>query len=188
MTSKKHNSKRVLAIDPTSKGFGYVVFDSQTTLADWAGKTVAKQNEAKTLEKLSKLIQHYQPDVLVFEDHRESRRCPRVKKLLEGVQNLATAEGLESRRFTMSRVKKVFATFHAGTKYEIAHAVAQQLPALAPELPRKRKAWMTEEYCMAVFDAAALALTYFISRPLRGGAVPRPLPAPPESAAIPNSM
>jgi len=173
MKSPKTNPKRVLAIDPTSRGFGLVVLESPSTLVDWGVKAIRREKETKTLAKVSELVRHYRPEIIVLEDFRRSRRCARIRSLLEGVCRLATAEGLKSRCFPVARVKKVFGTFRANTKHEIAHAVAQQLPELAPHLPRYRKPWMTEDYQMAIFDAAALALTYFHSRPVWSRSVPK---------------
>jgi hypothetical protein len=167
MTARTPNPKRVLSIDPTSRGFGFVVFESPTTLVDWGNKAIREQDEAKNLAKVLKLIRHYRPEIMVLEDHRGSRRCARVQSLLDGVCRLAATEGLKTHCVPVSRVKEVFRTFRANTKHEIAHAVAQQLPELAPELPRYRKPWMSEDSQMAIFDGAALALTYFHSRPLR---------------------
>jgi hypothetical protein len=89
-----------------------------------------------------------------------------------GVSRLAERNGLQSRCVAVTQVKKVFGAFHAKTKHEIALAVSQQLPDLAPQLPRYRKAWMSEGSQMAVFDAAALALTYFYSGAMRGRGLP----------------
>jgi Holliday junction resolvasome RuvABC endonuclease subunit len=180
MTSANTNSKRVLAVDPTSRGFGFVVLESPATLVEWGNKVIRQQHEATILTKVSKLIRHYLPDIIVFEDCKGSRRGARVQSLLDGIGRLATAEGLESHRFPVAQVKKVFRAFHATTKHEIAHAVAHQLPDLASWLPRFRKPWMSEGYQMAIFDAAALALTYFNSRLLRSGGSRR---AKPESMA-----
>src|SRR5713226_5226422 len=157
MKTTKPSPKRVLALDPTSRGFGFVVLESPTTLIDWGGKVIRKQNEAKILAKVSKLIRYYLPEIIVLEDHRGSRRCARIRRLLDQVCRLATKEGIKSRRIRVSLVKKVFRAFRATTKHEIAHVVAQQLPELAPQLPRFRKPWMSEGYGMAFFDAAALA-------------------------------
>jgi hypothetical protein len=187
MRSRNPNPKRVLSIDPTSRGFGFVVFESPTTLADWGCKAIRQQDKAKTLAKVLELIYHYRPGIIVLEDYRGSRRCARVQNLLDEVCRLATTERLKTRRIPVLRVKQVFRTFRARTKHEIAHAVAQQLPELAPELPRYRKPWMSEGSQMAIFDAAALALTYFHSRPLRNHEVPKEVPAQTESAFVQNS-
>jgi len=188
MSASKPNPKRVLAIDPTSRGFGFVVLESPTTLIDWGVKVIRQQNEARILGKVSKLIRHYTPEIIVLEDSKGSRRCQRIQSLLVSVARLAATDGLKIRCIPVSRVKKVFQTFRANTKYEIAHAVAQQLPELAPRLPRYRKAWMTEDYQMAIFDAAALALTYFHSRPLRNGPVQKPVPAQPKASPVSDSL
>ena len=144
MKSSKSNPKRVLALDPTSRGFGFVVLESPTMLVDWGVKTTRPKEEAKALAKVLEVIRHYQPEIIVLEDHRGSRRCARIQSLLDGVCRLAATENLKSRRIRISLVKKVFRTFRANTKHEIAHAVAQQLPELAPRLPRYRKAWMAD--------------------------------------------
>jgi hypothetical protein len=134
------------------------------------------------------LVWHYRPEFIVFEDHRRSRRCARIQRLLDGFRRLATTESVKSRCIQVSRLKKVFRTFRANTKHEIAHAVAQQLPELAPRLPRYRKAWMSEGYQMSIFDAAAIALAYFHSRPMCSSEMIKPSSAHSKSPPVPNSM
>jgi hypothetical protein len=161
------NPKRVLAIDPTSRGFGFVVLESPATLVDWGVKVIRQPNETRAMARVLDLVRHYMPEIILVEDHNKgSRRCARIQSMLAGVGRLATEEGLKIRHVSVSRVKEVFRTFRAHTKHEIAHAVAQQLPELAPRLPPYRKAWMSEDYQMAIFDAAAFALTYFLSLPV----------------------
>jgi len=55
----------------------------------------------------------------------------------------------------------IWAGSDATTKQEIAIAIAERFPELAPRLPRFRKPWMSEDYRMSIFDAVALALTFF---------------------------
>jgi Holliday junction resolvasome RuvABC endonuclease subunit len=182
------NPKRILAIDPTSRGFGFVVLESSTMPIDWGVKAVRQEKEAKTLAKVLQLITHYRPEIVVLEEYKGSRRCARVQSLLEGVWRLATKKGLKSRRVPVARVKKVFGTFRANTKHEIAHAVARQIPELAPHLPRYRKAWMSEDYQMAIFDAAALALTYCYSRRFGIGSATKPAPVELTPVSVPNAI
>jgi Holliday junction resolvasome RuvABC endonuclease subunit len=176
MKSTNPNPKRVLAIDPTSRGFGFVVLESPTMPVDWGVKAIRSHKEEKILGKVTELIHHYQPEIVVFEDHKGSRHGARIQCLISAICRLAMAAGLKSRRIPPSRVKMVFSTFRASTKHEIAHAVAQQLPELAPRLPPYRKPWMSEDYRMAIFDAAALALTYYYSRQVRKSHGQRPMP------------
>lgn len=158
--------RRVLAIDPTSRGFGFVVLEGQRALIDWGVKGTRSNKKTETLAKVAELVRHYHPHVLIVEDCRAagSRRCVRVRHLIDDIRRLATEEGVTSRRVSTSLVKKIFLTFHAGTKHQIAQAIAAQLPELAPRLPRFRKPWMSEDYTVAIFDAAAFALTYFYLR------------------------
>ena len=171
MTSNNANPKRVMAISPTSRGFGFVVFESQTSLIEWAVKTVRQKKEESTLAKVLKLFRLYKPETVVVEDYQDSRLGKRNQKLLSAICDLAGREGLKSRRFSVSRVKRIFRTFGAKTKHEIAKAVSQQLPELTSLLPPPRKAWESEGYRMPIFDAAALALTYFYSHAVRNGNV-----------------
>ena len=46
-------------------------------------------------------------------------------------------------------------------KYTIAAALAERLPELAPVLPTAHKLWVSEEYILSVFDAAATGIAYF---------------------------
>jgi hypothetical protein len=47
------------------------------------------------------------------------------------------------------------------TKEAIVNAVAEEIPALRRHIPPPRKPWTSEHARMGVFDAAALALTFF---------------------------
>src|ERR1700733_5249264 len=165
----RNNEWRTLAIDPTSRGFGFVVLEGQRTLVDWGVKATKSDKKSETLAKVTDLIRHYHPRVLIVEDcHANgSRRCLRVKHLLDNIHRLAEREGLKSRKVSLLTVRRVFIAFRARNKHQIAQVIAQQLPELAMRLPRYRKPWMSEDYTVAIFDAAAFALTYYYARQVR---------------------
>ena len=75
--------------------------------------------------------------------------------------HFAEAEYVELHRCSKKEVRTCFASVGAGTKYEIAKAIATQIPAFAHRIPRFRKPWMSEDPRQSLFDAAALGLTYF---------------------------
>ena len=176
MSRRTTNPKRILAIDPTSRGFGYVVLEWPLVLVDWGVKSTRNEKEANTLSKMTTLIRHYQPECVVVQDCSGTGklRCPRIQDLIDSIRRLATQKGIRSRKISSKTLIKVFSAFGARTKHEIAQVVAKQLPELAPHLPRYRKPWMSEDYWMAIFDAAALALTYFYSRSVRARKGPEP--------------
>ena len=156
----------MMAVDPTSRGFGFAVFEGPNRLVDWSAVEIRKNKEDKYLQRIVDLIAQYRPDVLVLEDTRGggSRRCARVQKLLGRVERLADEGAILTRRFSRSKVKRAFSDSGAKTKYEIAEAIAQRFPELAPRLPRFRKPWMSEDDRMSLFDAASLAIAFFYFR------------------------
>src|ERR1043166_3013923 len=174
MSGRPRGIHRVLAIDPASRGFGFVVMEGQTALVNWGVKQTRGDKQAETLSKVQGLIRHYRPHALILEDGQAkgSLRRERIRKLLTDIRALAENEKVKTCRVSAALTKKVFLTFRAKTKHQIADAIAAQLPELATRLPPKRKPWMSEDYGMSIFDAAALALTYFYARPVRQTPVP----------------
>jgi Holliday junction resolvasome RuvABC endonuclease subunit len=160
---------RVLAIDPTSRGFGFIVVEGPSQVVDWgvrSGRAASIEREQQLLQRFNDLLSQYRPKTVILEDMRapESRRRTRVRLLLGAMENFARWHDIRVRRIPQSKVKKVFATFHAMSKHDIACIISQQLPELSPWLPQPRKPWRGEDYRMASFNAAALALTYFYAR------------------------
>src|SRR5579862_2594872 len=136
---------RVLAIDPTSRGFGFAVLEGPATLVDWGVRSVPENREVTFVTKLRELVVLYQSDVLVLEDCRtqSSRRRMRVRKLLDEVVRVTKEAGLFTQRVAVHDVRGLFATDgSATTKDAIASAVAEHFPELASRLPPKRKVWM----------------------------------------------
>ncbi len=155
--------KRVLAIDPSTRGFGFAVLEGPARLIDWGVKEARSDKNPKALRLIKDLLDRYQPDVIVVEDYsgKGSRRCLRVQKLIKAILELVSAKGISSRSFSHSKVRKVFHSFEAFTKHQISKTIAQLFPELEPRLPPFRKPWMSEDYRMSIFDAVALALTFF---------------------------
>src|SRR5574337_19513 len=103
-------AKRVLAIDPTSKGFGFAVLEGPTVLIDWGVKHVRSDRNAKCLEQAAELVGRYRPEVLVVERTaaKGSRRCPRVRQLIEDLIALALDRRLRTRRVSRRQVQRSF--------------------------------------------------------------------------------
>ena len=59
---------RIVALDPTSHGFGFVVFEGPTTLVDWGHTHVRPCAHEKCLEQIAELIARYAPQIVVTED------------------------------------------------------------------------------------------------------------------------
>lgn len=157
-------NKRVLAIYPTSRGFGFVMFEDPKTLSDWGLPRVPPADEPKILSRISTLLERHRPDVLVIESTHdpECRRGLRVRKLLKVIRDLAAQRRIPVEAFSRDAVRRAFAYAHALTKQQIATVIASQYPELAPRLPQPRKIWQSEDVRMSLFSSAALALTLYL--------------------------
>jgi RNase H-fold protein (predicted Holliday junction resolvase) len=154
------NYRRLLALDPSAKGFGFVVLEGEELL-DWGVRGPAGNKNKERLRKVARLIDRYQPDVVVFEqyDRKTRRRTSRTKKFIRQVRMLAKRKRIQSRAIPQSEASKTLALSGAN-KYEIAVEIANRFPELSSRLPRRRKPWMSEDESSSIFDAAKLSLVF----------------------------
>jgi Holliday junction resolvasome RuvABC endonuclease subunit len=120
-----------------------------------------RNRHAETL--LVELLNRYEPGALVVDDANgeRSRRSLRARRLVELAARLAADRRIPRRRFSRSRVRAAFLQTGAFTKHQIAATIAERLSVLQLFMPPVRKPWMSEDYRMPIFDAVALAFTYF---------------------------
>ena len=157
----------VLSIYPFTRGFAFVLFEGPGSPFDWGVKEIKeKHKNTKTLDDIKTLIDRYRPEVLVIEDtsNGESRRTSRIRRLYRVLVHLAVAEYIDLCRLKKSQIKECFGLVGAGSKYEIAQAIAIQIPAFAHRIPPFRKPWMSDDLRQALFDAAALGLAFYALR------------------------
>src|SRR5713101_4191319 len=157
--------KRVLAIDPTHRGFGYVIFEGPDFLIDWGVRHVEGPKNKASIAAAAELITHYHPRIMVLEDiaAKGCRRCRRVRELVEALERYSRQRGLTVRRIAQARVKRTFLPLSIRNKNQLARFVAARFPELVRYLPPERKAWMSEDLRTAIFDAAAFALAFFLA-------------------------
>lgn len=162
-TKKKRNDERMLAIDPTHRGFAYVVFEGPNQLVDWGLTHVSGRKNPASLRRATELIRLWDPEVIVLEEYTApgSRRRGRTSDLIRRVHELALEAGIKAVLIPPRTVKAAFANEDATTKEEIARVIAERYPVeLGRKLPPHRKIWMSEDLRINLFDAAALALGY----------------------------
>jgi hypothetical protein len=163
MSQTPTRPNRILAIDPTTKGFGYVILDLPSHLVAWGMAHVEGEKRSGAVARFVSLLDQFRPDAVVLEDTtaQGSRRYPRVRDLLEALAKVARERGLEVH--TVSRLA-VIACFSSkedqATKHSIATTLAVAYPELAEKVPKKRKTWQSEDERIAVFDALSLAVTF----------------------------
>ncbi|MFY9821960.1 MAG: hypothetical protein WAM82_11295 [Thermoanaerobaculia bacterium] len=150
-------------MDPTTKGFGYAVFETPFRLVDWGLAHISGEKESGAVARFEELLDQYRPDIVILEDSTApgSRRRPRVQKLLEKLRDTARERGMAVHMIPRLAVIECFsAPDERATKYSITKRLAETFPELAEKVPQRRKIWQSEDERVATFDALALAVTY----------------------------
>jgi len=154
----------VLAIHPSSRGFGWVAFEGP--FSPWAWGSVGARGtgkNARCLRRIEKLINRLTPETIVLEayEQKDSARRSRITDLCRGIVALAASQSTDVAVYTFRDVKLTFAHLGARTRQEIAEVIGRQIAAFSHLVPRKRRAWDSEGYRMQLFSATALALTHY---------------------------
>jgi Holliday junction resolvasome RuvABC endonuclease subunit len=160
---KNDRHELLLAIDPMYRGFGFALFEKPNSLIDWGITDIRLKVNSRSLRRIEQLIDFYHPDRIVLEDIRgeSSRRCKRVEQLLGKIRLLAKEKKVKVSSYSPKQVQEVFEQFNCHNKYERAKAICEWLPVLTSRMPPKRAIWMSEDPRTNLFDAVALALTYY---------------------------
>ena len=153
--------ERIIAIDLRSSRFGFAVFDEPKRLLDWGVKNFRRGVNAVRFPanvKLGDLMDEFAPNavVLMKRDAETKGRALMREALLREAEMRGIAVHFLSRR----EVKASFVGSNRN-KYAIAAALIERFPELASRRPGERKIWKPEDYAIKIFDAAALAVTYF---------------------------
>lgn len=154
---------RILAVDPMTRGFGYVIFEQPFNLAECGFARITEDKRLGAMAHFEKLLTDFAPETVVLEDAKApgSRRHYRVRELIETLSTLARERG-----FAVSLIARtaVVARFSSGearaTKQMIAQTLVRHFPELRLKLPKPRKPWQSEDERMSIFDALALAVTH----------------------------
>lgn len=155
---------RTFGIHPTSRGFGWVLCEGPFTLVESGVFTPLRGDKnAACLRKAEQLIARLRPAEFVLEafDDERSGRSRRVRNLCLDLVTMAADRQLFIEAHTRDAVRDAFEAVGARTREEVAEAVARHFPALAYRLPKPRKAWMSEDKRLAIFNAAAVVLAHY---------------------------
>jgi len=105
--------------------------------------------------RLRRIMQAYKPSALILRTGQSNSPSPQKNLLAHVINRIAKQQNITTFRISQHTLQRYFLDYHAITKHEIASTVARLLPELAWQLPRKRKPWESQQYRMAIFDAAA---------------------------------
>jgi Holliday junction resolvasome RuvABC endonuclease subunit len=162
--SHKQEQPRILAVALSTRGFGFAVMEGQDDLVKYGSKSAEGDKNARCLANFEKLIDFYEPDILVLSDvaGKGTLRAPRIKVLTRQIVKASGKHKLKVKMISAKLVKRVFFADGQGTKHARAEMIAKMFPnELDLRLPRKRQTGYNEDRNMDFFDAVALAVTYF---------------------------
>lgn len=157
----------VLSIYLDRRGFGFVLFEGPLSPIDWGTReSRGEGRNQRCLIGITALLERYRPDALVLQDTTSTgtRRNLRVQELNACVAELAESYGISTHAYSREQVREAFGLSVGTNKHQIAETIAKHIPAFERYLPPPRKPWMAEYTRMSLFDAAALALTFYQDR------------------------
>lgn len=163
MSSALSKDKRILAIDPAGRGFGFAVLEGPGSLIDWGVRGAKARSHVQAIGHLEELVDCYGPDVIVTQriDDPEVHRGFRAQAFLREALKVSAAYKIPVRTIASRELVRAFSDLGYPTKHKIATRIGELFPELAPRVPPFRKPWMSEDYRMAIFDAVAFGLAYF---------------------------
>jgi len=163
MEDLRREVHRLLAVDPTTRGFGFAVLEGAARLIDWGTKDSGRADSHAVQREITALLDRYLPDALVVEDvtHRDSRRCTRIRELVDSLRDEGERRGVSVITVSRDRVRSVFGGAVASNKHAVAEIICGHFPELVPRLPPRRKPWMSEDARSSIFDAVSFALVYY---------------------------
>ena len=161
--SQKRENSRVLAIDPLASGFGYAVLEGPQMLIDWGVTSMRDYKRCRSLYAFTKLIAHYQPNVVVIKDveSTSTEKPNEVTKLADSLTKKAQVKMIPVKHYSLKEVQKLFSRIGGGNKEEIADAIMDWFPQLEAYRPPRRKPGDGEDRRINIFDAVALAFLFY---------------------------
>ena len=151
---------RVMGLHCAARGLGFAVFDGRS-LHDWGTIVAHGDKNAMALRKLGRLLDRFSPEVLVIEEPKGYRkRSARTLDLYREIGAVAVVRNIEFYLHSHADIRKHLGLPDQATRQAIAETVALRIDYLALRLPRSRRAWEAEPRRLAVFSAAAVALTH----------------------------
>jgi hypothetical protein len=161
---RSERSNLVMSVFPFARGIAYVVFEGPNSPVDWGiCDPHGDRKKHHAIRIIAALVDRYSPGALILRDRVGIRRGRnwRHAALVEALETLAHQKGISIARLSRDQVRQSFSSLKSPTRYEIVQTIAKQVPIFETYVPPIRKIWKAEDRRMGMFDAAALALTFY---------------------------
>lgn len=155
-------SRRVIAVYPTSRRFGFAVFEGDRVI-DWGLKRTYIRSATTRAQEL---LRHYQPDLLILDkpEPKDLQRSAAARKLVSQLAGYAHSHKVRVRLIAWKHVRKRFAQLSASTLHEITSVIVSGFPDLGLRQPPRRKCTMPEHHNMPMFRAVAMGMVQISGR------------------------
>ena len=157
----------VMSVFPNARGIAHVVFEGPNLPVDWGiCDPRGDRRKHQAIRLIAARVERYSPDILILRDRTgvRSRGNWRYATLVDALERLAHRKGISITRYSRDQVRQSFGSLESPTRYAIVQAIAKQVPIFETYVPPIRKIWKPEDRRMGMFDAAALALTFYRRR------------------------
>lgn len=154
--------RRILGLDLSYRSFGFAYLDDDPIRLVDFGIKLYSPDPALRLARILKLIDFYEPDLIVIDDWRTARTTHResYRRLMIALEAELLDRDLPYTMYAQARVRQLFLPIGAKTKSDVAKALSIRFPELMWRVPPIRKRWLPEDDQMGIFDAIALVLTH----------------------------
>lgn len=156
----------VLSIYLNSRGFSFVLFEGHLSPFDWGIREIRGPRKLKgCFQRITQLLDQYAPEALVIQDTSKqgTERARWISDVNASIAALANKREIPVFAYSRDQVQGAFKCYQCPNKQRLAELIAKHIPAFEQYVPPPRKPWMSEDRRMGLFDAAALALTFFQS-------------------------
>lgn len=151
----------VLCIYPTSEGFSFCFFESQSKLVDWGNIKATPQTFKK---QAAAILDDFKPDFLVCEDNASESfvRKKTHKETLDQLYELAKKiPDMTLKKYSRFFINGVFEVFDANNRYQRIDLIVDWLPELEKYKPEKPKQWEGKHRRGYLFDAVCYVLAHY---------------------------
>ena len=156
----------VLGVHAIYRGFGWILMEGPSKPIDWGVIEKKKDKNTQCLFAFERILSRYHPDILAIETFTapSASRATRIRRLYRAMLSTVEKRGIKVRTYARSEIRTTFSDSGARSRYEIAQVIAKRIIAISDRLPKKRPVWESERPNLALFCAAAAALTHFANR------------------------
>jgi len=161
-----HLQGLVFAAHPTTRGFGWILFERPLKPVAWGTVHADPKHDGDLIVRFEELLDKYEPAVVVLEafEGPGTQRAERIRALCRLMVREIEERAIENPIFDRAVIRAAFAEFGVSTRPDIAQVIAKSVVDISHLLPPKRNLGDSENIRQSLFDAAALALTYFVYR------------------------